>query len=147
MPNRPIELPQAPRRIAIIKPSALGDIVHSLPVLSGLRQRFPHAHIAWLVNRAFMPLLQGHPHLNETVPFERGALRKGWLKGSLSFARFLSELRGQRYDMVIDLQGLLRTGLMTVATGAAVRIGLKSAREGAALCYTHRVEDRRDQEH
>ena len=49
------------RRIAIIKPSALGDIVHSLPVLTALRRRFPAAHITWVINRVYEPLLQGHP--------------------------------------------------------------------------------------
>jgi len=49
------------RRIVLIKPSALGDIVHSLPVLRALRQRYPDAHIAWVVNRTFAPLLAGRP--------------------------------------------------------------------------------------
>jgi ADP-heptose:LPS heptosyltransferase len=87
-------------------------------------------------------MLEQHPDLNEVVPFNRGAVRKNWLKGSLEFTRFLHRLRGERYDLTIDLQGLFRTGMMTLATGAPVRIGLASAREGAALTYTHRVEDR-----
>ena len=111
-----IPLTTDPQRIVLIKPSALGDIMHSLPVLSALRQRFPDAHISWLVNRGFAPLLEGHPDLNEIVPFDRGAFRNGWLKGSLDFARFLNQLRSHRFDLVIDLQGLLRTGLMTLAT-------------------------------
>jgi lipopolysaccharide heptosyltransferase I len=133
---------QTPQRIAIIKPSALGDIAHTLPVLSALRQRYPAAHIAWIVNRVYAPILHQHPHLNEVVLFDRGAVRKNWLKGSLDFANFLRGLRNSRYDLVIDLQGLFRTGLMTMATGAPVRIGLASAREGASLSYTHRVDDR-----
>ena len=53
----------APRRVALVKPSALGDIVHALPVLSALRARFPHAAITWVVNKSYEPLLAGHPVL------------------------------------------------------------------------------------
>jgi heptosyltransferase I len=124
------------RRIALIKPSALGDVVHSLPVLAALRQRYPKAHIAWVVNRAYEPLLRGHPDLDETIPFDRNALRAGLRLTILTYLRFLSHLRNRRFDLVIDLQGLLRTGVMTLASGAARRVGLASAREGAAWAYT-----------
>jgi heptosyltransferase I len=124
-------------RICIIKPSALGDIVHALPVLTGLRRRYPDAWISWVVNRSYEPLLQGHPDLNETIPFDRGvAKRQGWWKALLSFRRFLVELRWRRFDLVLDLQGLLKSGLMTWATRAPRRIGLSSAREGASWCCT-----------
>lgn len=53
-----------PRRILIIKPSSLGDIVHALPVLAGLRAAHPHAHLAWLVAQPFAALLAGHPLLD-----------------------------------------------------------------------------------
>ncbi len=144
----PIAYPlrSAPKRILLIKPSALGDIVHSLPVLTALRQRFPQAHLAWVVNRAYAPLLQGHPDLDEIIPFDRNVLRRNWLAGSLAYVDFLRALRSQRFDLVLDLQCLLRTGLMALATGARCRIGLRSAREGAHLCYTHLIEDRREQD-
>ena len=64
-----------PRRIAIVKPSALGDIVHALPVLSALRRRFPDAHLTWVVNQGYAPLLEGHPDLDAVLPFDRGAAR------------------------------------------------------------------------
>ena len=147
MAVRAIHLQAPPRRIALIKPSALGDIAHSLPVLAALRKQFPAAHISWVVNRGYASILEQHPDLNEIIPFDRGAFRKGWITGSVDFCRFLRHLRSQHFDMVIDLQGLLRTGLMTLATGAAVRIGLTTAREGAPLCYTHRVDDRTDVRH
>jgi heptosyltransferase I len=138
MPSRPrTPLAEHPaRRIALLKPSALGDIVHSLPVLTALRRRYPEAHIAWVVNRGYEPLLRGHPDLDETIPFDRGAARCGPVLGALSFARFLSRLRARRFDLVLDLQGLFRSALMTLATGAERRVGLSSAREGAAWFYT-----------
>jgi lipopolysaccharide heptosyltransferase I len=128
-----------PRRIVLIKPSALGDVVHALPVLSALRRRFPQAHICWVVNRAYEPLLHGHPDLDATLPFDRGAARGGWVAAARSFAGFVRALRAQRFDLAIDLQGLLRSGLMMLATGAARRVGLAGAREGARWCCTDTV--------
>lgn len=121
-----------PQRIALLKPSALGDIVHSLPVLHALRVKFPDAHISWIVNRSFEPLLRGHPDLDETLPFDR----RGGFRAIASFAR---ELVRRRFDLVIDLQGLLRTGLMCAATRAPRRIGLSTAREGARWFYTDTI--------
>ncbi len=123
-------------RIALIKPSALGDIVQTLPVLSAVRRRYPAAHISWLVNRSYEPLLRGHPDLDEVVPFDRGATKHGLWRAALSYVRFLRDFRARRFDLVIDLQGLLRSGLFTAASAAARRVGLGSAREGAVWFYT-----------
>jgi heptosyltransferase-1 len=127
------------QRIALIKPSALGDIVHSLPVLTALRRRFPQAHITWIVNRAFEPLLQGHRDLDETLPFDRTVMSGNFWRATRTAFTFCRELRRRRFDLVVDLQCLLRSGLMTAATGARHRIGLGTAREGAKFFYTHTV--------
>jgi lipopolysaccharide heptosyltransferase I len=124
------------QRIILIKPSALGDIIHSLPVLTALRRRYPRAHISWLVNRTYEPLLQGHPDLDETLPFDRGASRGGWREAVPAYIRFVRGLHRQGFDLAIDLQGLFRSGLLTLATGAARRVGLSTAREGATWFYT-----------
>ncbi|MCS6865676.1 MAG: glycosyltransferase family 9 protein [Gemmataceae bacterium] len=126
-------------RIAIIKPSALGDIIHALPVLTALRSRYPTARITWIVNRAYEPLLAGHPDLTDTLPFDRGALTS--LRGALTTSvAFATELRRRRFDLVIDLQGLLRSGLMAWASGAPVRVGFRTAREGSRYFYTHKLD-------
>ncbi len=128
-----------PRRIALIKPSALGDIVHALPVLSALRTRFPQTEITWVVNKAYEPLLAGHPDLTDTISFERGARKRG-LFGAASYAvQFARELRSRRFDLVIDLQGLLRTGLMCLATRSPHVVGFANAREGSLFAYTDRI--------
>ena len=128
-----------PRRIAIIKPSALGDIVHALPVLAALREKFPEAAITWVVNKSFEALLAGHPDLTDTMAFDRGARKRGIVGAAKYAAGFARELRRRQFDLVVDLQGLLRTGLMCQATGAAMRVGFDNAREGSRLAYTHRV--------
>jgi heptosyltransferase-1 len=125
-----------PKRIALVKPSALGDIVHSLPVLSALRQRYPAAHIAWVVNRGYADLLGGHPDLDDILPVDRGASKAGLLRAVRNYGRFFRALRQQRFDLVIDLQGLFRSGLMAITSGAVRRVGLASAREGATAFYT-----------
>ncbi len=128
-----------PRRIALIKPSALGDIVHALPVLGALRQHFPGSHITWIVNKSYESLLAGHPDLSETLAFDRGAFKKGLWHSARYAGSFAAELRRRRFDLVIDLQGLLRTGLMCLATGARQRIGFARAREGSRHAYTMKV--------
>lgn len=131
----------SPRRILIIKPSSLGDIVHTLPVLALLRETWPQAHIAWLVGSAFAPLLDGHPLLDEVIVFDRR--RFGRLLQSrrilADFGRFVWQLRRRRFDLVIDLQGLVRSGFLAWASGAPRRVGFARARELAPLFYSQRV--------
>lgn len=128
-----------PRRIALIKPSALGDIVHALPVLSALRARFPESRITWIVNKSYEPLIAGHPALTDTLPFDRGAFKRGVRKAITYSLTFAAELRRHRFDLVIDLQGLLRTGLMSAASGSPRRVGFANAREGSRHAYTDKV--------
>jgi len=129
-----------PQRLALIKPSALGDIVHTLPVLTALRLLYPQAHITWIVHAAYAPLLEGHPHLDAVLPFDRTIFRSRSLPKMLRYlAAWFTQLRQQRFDWVIDLQGLFRSGLISWASRAPIRIGLHSAREGSILAYTHRL--------
>src|SRR5581483_6916050 len=90
-------MPVTNYRILLIKPSALGDIMHSLPVLTALRRLYPRASIAWLVNRVYQPLLAGHPDLDETIPFDRGMVRTGVVSGTFWFLRFLRSLRREPF--------------------------------------------------
>jgi lipopolysaccharide heptosyltransferase I len=130
-------LEQCPaQRIALLKPSALGDIIHSLPVLTALRHRFPAAHITWIVNRSYEALLVGHRDLDATLPFDRAAAARGPFSALITWGRFLRTLRRQEFDLVVDLQGLFRSGVMARASGAPRRLGLSTAREGATWFYT-----------
>lgn len=126
------------RRILLIKPSSPGDIIHALPVLHGLRKRYPSAHLAWLVATPFADLISADPALNEVVPFDRK--RYGFLGRSIrvtgEFLTFLKQLRAKEFDLVIDLQGLFRSGFLTKASGAATRIGFADAREMAWMFYS-----------
>lgn len=134
-----------PRSILIIRPSALGDVCRSVPVLAALRARWPDATIDWLVQDAFAEAIAAHPALSEVVPFPRRELsplaRPDKLLAALKWG---NSLRRRRYDLVIDCQGLMRSGVMTLATGARVRIGAQNARELSHAAYTRRVPARQD---
>jgi lipopolysaccharide heptosyltransferase I len=126
-------------RILLIKLSSVGDVVHAVPVLAGLRRRFPAARIDWLVRPDCADLVRCHPALSHALPFPRRA-------SSLRThgARLLDSVgavRQGRYDLVVDLHGQFRTGLYALASGAPVRLGFAGWREGAWLAYTHRVAE------
>jgi lipopolysaccharide heptosyltransferase I len=150
-------------RILLIKPSAVGDVIHALPVLGKLRTRYPNAHIDWLLTPAIAELVGRHPALSGVVLFDRRRdepLWRNWTAAAGLVGLFQS-LREPRYDLVLDLHGQFRSAALTLATGAAVRVGFDrprkssrgprtlpesayrhgwtGAREGAWLAYTHRI--------
>jgi lipopolysaccharide heptosyltransferase I len=137
-----LSFPSPPRRILLIKPSAIGDVVHALPILNLLRRKWPDAHIAWVLTPACANLLDGHPLLNEVILFERGRFGRGWREPAAAkgLVTFMKHLRRGEFDLVVDLQGLFRSGWMAWETRAPVRIGFANAREFAPLFYTHRVD-------
>jgi heptosyltransferase-1 len=126
-------------KILIIKPSALGDIVQALPVLTGLKRRWPAAQIDWIVNDTLAEILEGHPCLRQTILYPR----KRWTSPARlpEMWRWGKKLRAERYDITIDLQGLMRSGLMTWAASSERRIGLMSAREGSRAIYNELIAD------
>lgn len=130
----------APRRVLIIKPSALGDVVTALPVLRGLRRSFPRAHISWLVSDTCAPLISHDSQLDEVIIFHRKKLGRAWrsVSAAAELGKLLLGMRMGRFDWVIDLQGLLRSGLLIAATRAPLRAGFADASEGAWVFYTKR---------
>jgi ADP-heptose:LPS heptosyltransferase len=130
-----------PQRILIIRPSSLGDVIRTVPALVSLRRAFPKAKIDWLVNDAFAPAIANHPDLSNIIHFPRAALGGAFLRGDLAraIAWARATLREPGYDLVIDYQGLLRSGLLTGATDAPRRVGFADAREMGWLGYNERV--------
>jgi lipopolysaccharide heptosyltransferase I len=125
-------------KILIVKPSSLGDVIHALPTVNLLRRHFFHAKISWLINDTFADILSECPVVDEVIPFRRKRWGQPHRVGE--FIGFLRELRGRKYDLVVDLQGLFRSGIVTRATGAKQRVGLSDAREGAKHFYTETVK-------
>lgn len=141
-----IKLSKTPEKILVIKPSSLGDIVHSLPFLNVLRDRFPRSEIHWIIAKGLEGLLEGHPMINRLLIINKNEWKKiKNVKDTISELRSLfKSLKKEKFDIVADLQGLLRSGVLTAATGASVRVGFKEAREGSSIFYTHRVEGGKD---
>lgn len=121
------------KSLLVIKPSSLGDIVHALQVVQTLAKERPDCRISWVVRERFAGLVQAAPFVHEVIIFRR---RDGWK----AFWRLLRELRTRRFDAVWDMQGLLRSGLMTAASRAPEKWGRPDAREGAGFFYRGRVE-------
>lgn len=118
-----------PRRIAIIKPSALGDVVQTMPLVGVLLKKYPGAEIDWVIRSELTNLLEAEPRLSRIIPYHRRGGVGAWF-------HLLKSLRQRHYDLVFDAQGLLRTAVMTLATGAAVRVGWQTAREGSQwVCH------------
>jgi lipopolysaccharide heptosyltransferase I len=140
------KLPDDISRILVVKPSSLGDIVHSLPFLNALRDRFKGAEIHWVVARGLEGLLEGHPMIDRLWIINKDQWRRisRAAKTAGELKKLFSDLKREKFDLVVDLQGLLRSSLMTLATRAKFRVGFKEAREGSTLFYTHRVRGRRD---
>lgn len=130
-----------PSRVLLIRPSALGDVCRSVPVLASLRRAFPKATIDWLVNDTFSAAIEHHPALSNVVPFARKALGEGLRRLNTRPTRdFLAGLRRTNYDLVVDAQGLFRSGFFARATGAQRRVGFANARELGWAFMTERHE-------
>jgi heptosyltransferase I len=118
-------------------------VVMASGLIPALKATWPDASIAWLTEPATVPLLRHHPDLDEVIAWPRGEWQQLWRERRLAtlwsrVRRFRAELRGRRFDLVLDAQGLLKSGLMAWMTGAPRRVGLLS-REGSQWLMTERV--------
>jgi len=135
-----IEVPDSgpqPARILLIRPSALGDVCRTVPVLASLRKAWPDAAIDWVVQEEFAAAVSAHPAVRQVIPFARRRLRSWWWNPAATAAAFgwLNRIRRERYDLTIDCQGLFRSGLISTWSGARHRVGHRRAREFAWLGY------------
>ncbi|MDQ9170795.1 glycosyltransferase family 9 protein [Oxalobacteraceae bacterium R-40] len=131
------------KRILIVRTSAIGDVVFASPLAHALRQRYPEAHIAWLIEPGLDALIENDPAIDERIIWPKSEWKALWRDGRrlellrrvLAFRRLL---RSKRFDAVLDLQGLLKSGLLAWMTGASRRIGLGS-KEGSQYLMTEVV--------
>lgn len=141
-----LHLNQPVRKLLVIKPSALGDIVHGLPFLDAVKSSSPAVAVHWVVAKGLHDLLVGHPLIDKLWIIDKNKWKR--VGSAVETFRELKQLsralRQERYDVVVDLQGLFRSGLIAGLSGAPVRVGFAEAREGSPLFYTHRVRGGRD---
>lgn len=125
-------------RILIVKTSSLGDIIHAFPTLTYLRERFPRTdhQIDWVVEKSFADLVQGHPFVDETLLINTKQWRKGcdWR----GLREFRSALQKQEYDVVFDLQGNLKSSLVTFLSRSRHKVGFgfRSTKEWPSALFT-----------
>src|ERR1700730_3395904 len=117
------------KKILLIKLSAMGDVVQTIPLLNKLRRRYPSARIDWLVTPAIAELLRHNPAITNVIEFSRDEWSAPWrLTPFVSAARLVATLRAAEYDLVLDLQGQLRSAVFAFASGAPMRIGFDKPR-------------------
>jgi len=131
--------------ILIVKLSAIGDVVHTLPSLTALRNLYPHAHISWVVEAPASDLLTGHPHLDRIIISHR----KEWIQSLQRFhaikktlrdmRSFIATLRDRRYDLVIDFHGLFKSAVIVRLSRATRKLGYHSLQEMSGLFYTEKI--------
>ncbi len=126
-----------PRRVGVVMLSALGDVVHALPVVTAIKRHAPATRLTWILQPGPAALVQGHPAVDEIVLFER---RNGW-RGFLDVRRALA---ARPFDLVLALQPYFKAGLLTWMARAPVKLGLDRARSRDlnALFTTHRIPSR-----
>ncbi|MGH7402149.1 MAG: lipopolysaccharide heptosyltransferase I [Candidatus Rokuibacteriota bacterium] len=133
-------------KIAIVKLSSLGDVIHALPVARALRRARPGIHLAWIVEAREYALLRDHPDLDTVVPVDTRLWRRlirrpsGVREVLGKVGRLRDRIRAARFDVALDLQGLIKSGLLTAYTGAPLRIGFSAGhcREGLNCLFTNR---------
>lgn len=126
--------------ILIVKLSAIGDVIHTLPALNAIRKHYPNARITWLVEEETSTLVKGHAALNRVLISKR----KSWLKGLRGRSRwtsvkeiyrFIRELRDTRYDLIIDFQGLLKSGVLIALSKGKRKVGFGKGMEHQEFSY------------
>ncbi len=133
--------------ILIVKMSAIGDVIHTLPALNAIRSNYPHAKITWLVEEAAADIIYGHKALDRVILSKR----KKWIKELFSskyrhalkkIRNFIKELRDTEYDMIIDFHGLLKSGAMVMLARGKRKIGFDKGMDHAEyshLFYNERI--------
>ena len=134
-------------KILLVRFSAFGDVIQTLPILTMLREGFPDAKIGWAIDTELAPAIEGHPALN----YIHRCSRNGWKRAALHPARWPSitrefttlveEVRSVGYDASIDVQGLFKTALLPFLAGIRRRIGYRNGREFSSLFYTEQFRD------
>src|SRR3954463_3442701 len=129
--------------ILVIKPSSLGDVVHTLPAVAAIRDAHPGATITWVINPEWAPLLRGNQDVNHVHIFPRGNFRGlGATTGLIPWLKQTSKLKP---DLALDFQGLFRSAFIGRVSGAKRLLGMSDGREGSRLFYHSSVKvSRRD---
>lgn len=126
------------QRIVLVKTSSLGDVIHNLPVVSDIRRAFPTARIDWVVERSFASIPALHPGVLRVIACELRRWRRSWSSRATrtDWGVFVARLRSDRYDAIVDTQGLLKSAIIArLARGHRYGLDWQSSREPLRLFY------------
>ena len=129
------------KKFLIIKLSALGDIVHALPVARTLRQTYPQAYIAWMIEERYKELLHNNPDIDEIIPIRIKFWKKNWTRETLKeILHIIKNLRQQNFDVVFDLHGLIKSGVIAMLSGAHIKSGFhrKNCKEKISSIFSNK---------
>ncbi len=128
-------------KILIVKISSLGDVVHGVAFVNALTAGRADVTVDWVAGDAYVDLLKEVRGVRKVIPFKRKAWGAGWYQPPVmsEIFSFIRKIRRERYDICLDLQGLLRSGLITFFSGAGVKAGFAEAREGSRFLYNKTI--------
>lgn len=126
-----------PSSVLVVKPSSLGDIVHTLPAVHYLKATFRNAEFSWILNTEWVPLLEQNSDLTTIIPFPRGEFKRPG--GVFKFIRWCRELAGLKPDLVLDFQGLFRSAWISRSVHGKSVMGLSDSREASRFFYDQRA--------
>jgi 3-deoxy-D-manno-octulosonic-acid transferase/heptosyltransferase-1 len=132
--------------ILIVKLSAIGDVIHTLPSLAALRRLYPDAHITWVVEEAAAELVKNHPYLDAVLISRRKSWPKDIQKGKILKPLFdmhslIKELRRRRYDLVIDFHGLFKSSIIVLLSLGKRKLGYDSLQELSGLFLNEKIPE------
>lgn len=130
------------KKILIVRLSAIGDVVHSTPILHCLRKKFPDAFIAWAVEDNASDILINNPLIDEVFVFPKRKWKKrGFnIKNLFEFISIIKKIRKENFDIAIDLQELFKSGIITFLSGAKRRIAHSGTREFASIFVNEKLQ-------
>ena len=132
-------------KILIVKLSSLGDVIQTLPVLIPLKKFFSNPHITWLIEEETADLLKEHPLVDQVIVFpksrwiKRGKYFKNWFSWLKEGAKFIKEVRAVNYDLIIDFQGLFKSGILVMLAKGEKKVGFFPSREKAHIFLTEKI--------
>ncbi|WP_323587052.1 lipopolysaccharide heptosyltransferase I [Aliarcobacter butzleri] len=129
------------KRIAIIKLSAMGDIIHAMVALQYIKRKYPNLQIDWFVESTFAPILENNPDINQIIKLDLKSIKKD-KKEIINQIKLIKKYEKNSYDLVIDAQGLIKSAIVSFFLGKN-RVGFSknSTREKlASFFYTKRVD-------
>lgn len=138
------------KRILVVKPSSLGDVIHTLPVVHAIKRCFPTSHTGWIVQETFRAVLDNDPAVNEIIPIlipstsdpqaPPGVFVSALKATAAAMRRLRRQFKRQPYDVILDLHASFRSGLLALMNPNGTRIGFREAKEFNPLFQHHRLD-------